>query len=454
MPVIDYVVLIVYLVAVIAIGVIPGRIRGREAFLISDRRLGGLSSGFTIAASKIGGGLLVTYSTLVFAFGVEALWLFVGYLIGYALFYIFARRLHAESHEHQYYTMADFFQHRYGRRVATIIGVMCAVSLVGWIFTNLIAGGQLIASITKFGPVSATALMAATTALYLVVGGFHAVVRTDVLQYFALFAILAIITVVLASGATPDREIALPSDLSVGRIISFILIGALFPMGSAELWQRAYAARSPRSLLVGISVASISFLALGLSLSYVCLRLRAIEVPGAGAAAELGLVAGVAKLLGPGLTGLWIIAFMSAIVSSADTFIFTTASAVVQDVMERVGFIPQHHRVRWMRAVICLLAAIGLLGAIAFKGIVSVTFFFAGITMSLGAIALMAWIFPRIRGAALGVGLVVGFTASVVEATTTGVSMRTALLNLLTTVAVASLLSVVLARSRRESTDS
>lgn len=78
--------IVAYGVLILAIGVIPGRIRGEEAFLISARQLGGWRSGLSIAASKIGGGLLVTYSALVFAYGWEAIWLFVGYIFGYSIY--------------------------------------------------------------------------------------------------------------------------------------------------------------------------------------------------------------------------------------------------------------------------------------------------------------------------------------------------------------------------------
>ncbi len=66
---IDYVLLLAIVLAVyLFIGIFPFSKSTRENFLISGRRLGGASNGFSIAASKIGGGLLVSYSTLFFAF--------------------------------------------------------------------------------------------------------------------------------------------------------------------------------------------------------------------------------------------------------------------------------------------------------------------------------------------------------------------------------------------------
>lgn len=48
-------ILLTYVILMVFIGIFPGKIRGKEGFLISARKLNGASGGFTIAASKIGG---------------------------------------------------------------------------------------------------------------------------------------------------------------------------------------------------------------------------------------------------------------------------------------------------------------------------------------------------------------------------------------------------------------
>lgn len=449
MPTTDLILVVAFLMATIVVGLWPGKIRGRDAFLISDRKLGGISSGFTIAASKVGGGLLVTYSTLVFAFGYEALWLFLGYVIGYTLFYYYARSLQLEAHENGYYTMADFFQRRFGSAAGIAVGIGCAISLTGWIFTNLIAGGDLIAALTNLSSPVATALLAGSIATYLVIGGFHSVVKTDILQYIAMIVILIVIVVAVGNLDTSQAATATTKHMAGGQIFSFILLGALFPMGSAELWQRAYAARDRKGLLQGISIASATFIFLGLALSFICLKLREITVADGTLAAQLGLVKGVAEAVGPVLTGLWIIAFMSAIQSSADTFVFTTASSVVEDVLERAGIFKKEHRIAAMRVTILLLCGMGVLGAIAFKSVVTVAFFYAGVTMGLGVIALLARYTRRLTGIGIAAALLAGLVASSIEAFSIGITARTATVNAVVTLLVALMAIAVVSLVRK-----
>lgn len=431
MATVDTLVLGLYAVVILIVGVYPGKVGGREAFLISDRRLNAVWSGFSIAASKIGGGLLVTYSTLVFVFGYEALWLFVGYIVGYGVFYIFASKIHSEAHSKRYYTLADYFQSRYGRFVALVVGALCTVTLAGWIMTNLIAGGSLIAGIAGLSPIVATALMAGVIGVYLLVGGFHAVVRTDLIQYASLIVIAALIAVALATtdhplSAAPQRE-----HISIGRILAFLLFGIFFPMGSAELWQRAYATKTTRDLRRAIILASASFVVLGLVMSYVCLRLQAILGSESELVPEARLSLGLASVLPAGLKGLWVTAFAAAILSSADTFVFTTASALGQDVIERAGAIKSANRIKLIRVLIILFLAAGVLGAAVFPDLLSVVFFFAGITMALGLVAFTSWLIPGISGTVLAYSLLIAFLAASVHAVTTGVTVGTAVVPLL-----------------------
>ena len=451
-------IIVLYAVVLVVVGVVPGRMQQeRESYLISERSLRSVSSGLTIAASKVGGGLLVTYSTLFFAYGPQALWLFGGFAIGYAVFYFFARRIHAQSTKYGYYTMADYFEHRYGRGVGVVVGVLSFATMVGWILTNLIAGGALLGQLSGWPTVFPTSVMALVIATYLVIRGFHAVVRTDVVQYVSLLGIAAIILVALMrmEAAPADSEAVSPfNDMPISRTLSLVLLGAMFPLGSAELWQRVYATSGAREFRNAIVFASVSFFVLGGILSYVCLRLAALAGP--GVAAELGLAMGVAETvsgvpdIGPFLASLWFVAFSAAILSSADTFMYTAASSLVQDVFQRVGAISEGNVVSAVRLSVIGLAALGIVGAIVFGDVLSVTFFFVGLTLVLGAMALAAWIRPSIQPVWFVLAGCTGLAAVVIDSFARGISISTAMTGLAAScapLAVAAVWSYVASRA-------
>ncbi len=403
-------------------------------FLISGRTLRGASDGYSIAASKIGGGLLITYSTVFFVYGLQAFWVFIGYVIGYFVFYAFARKMHQESRKYNYYTMADYFHHHYGKVAGVTVGILCTLSVGGWILTNLIAGGMLLSNISGWPTILTTSLLAITIALYLIKGGFHSVVKTDVIQFFSLIIIGVIIAVVLyhADGNTSVNIISVwgNENLPVGKIIFFILIGLLFPMGSAELWQRVYAAETTQEYFKASVVASVSFFVLGVLLSLICYKLMNMEslqqIP-----PDLMLVRGVAEIvenIHPAFTALWFLVFFSAILSSADTFIYTTASSLVQDIFLRMGWIKEKDVVKWIRVSIAILAILGVAGSVVFQDIVSVTFYFLGLTLMLSTIAYVAWITSKLTNRALLLAIAVGLIVSTYHAIFQGISLTTSML--------------------------
>ena len=85
--------IIIYFALTLFIGFSSGRKKTTNGFLIADRSLGTFSGLSTILSSKIGAGLLVSYVAAVYAFGISALWYFVGCSLGYLIFYLFIIKL-------------------------------------------------------------------------------------------------------------------------------------------------------------------------------------------------------------------------------------------------------------------------------------------------------------------------------------------------------------------------
>jgi len=387
----DYLILVVIVFAIyLFTGVYPFRKTTRERFLISNRKLGGISNGFSIAASKIGGGLLVTYSTLFFAFGWSAIFYFVGIIIGYLFFYLFAFKLVDESKEKNYYTVADYFSNKFGNKVGLVIGVLTTFSVLGWIFTNLAAGGIILSNISDISPFFTTIALALVIGLYLYVGGFASVIKTDVIQYIALLTIAIIFALLLYTSDSQTHDIQV-SSVPMGMIVGFILLGILFPMGSAELWQRIYSSKSKKEFKKSLVIASVSYVVLGIFLSIICFRILAV-VPSSilSVKNELKLTLGVEHLvknIHPLLPFVWLVAYLSAIISSADTYVYTTASSLVQDLLQKSGRINDSQVVSKIKISIIFLLVSGVIVAYFFPDVVSLTFLFVGISLVISSLA-------------------------------------------------------------------
>ncbi len=386
----EYLLIVVIVLAIyLIVGIFPFSKSNRENYLISGRKLKGFSNGFSIAASKIGGGLLVTYSTLFFAFGWSAFFYFIGIIIGYIFFYIFAFKLVGESKTNNYYTVADYFTARFGKKVGLLVGLLTTLSVLGWIFTNLIAGGILLSNLTHLSSLFTTITLALVIGFYLYIGGFDSVVKTDIIQYIALIIITVVFSLVLVTGDFKTQEV-ITTTIPIGQIISFILLGILFPMGSGELWQRIYASDSKKEFKKSLVIASISYVFLGVVLSIICFKVLSISSDSLPNQDELKLALGVENIvkdIHPLLPFVWLIAYLSAIISSADTFVYTTASSIVQDLFQKSGKLKDDKVVSTVKVTIIFLLIFGIIISKIYPEVTSLTFLFLGISLVISSLA-------------------------------------------------------------------
>ena len=443
----DLVLVCVYVVATLVVGMWPTRLARDSAFLISGRQLSGVSSGLTIAASKIGAGAIVTYAALIFAFGHQALWMYVGYILGYIVFYLFAARIHAESRSKEYLTIADYFRAHVGAGAAIAVGILTTASLFGWVLTNFIAGGKILSHVSGLSPSTATCVMALVIVSYLLAGGFNAVVRTDVIQYMSLLVVLIVLAVVVIGMPRPE-QIASFEPMPLGQIVGLFVTGLFFPMGSAELWQRVYATKDARSLRRAILFASGSFIVLAGALSVIFVTLAYFGSPDPGVDQDIAIFDIVGSRLGVGFTGIWFIALVSAIASSADTFVFTTSASSILDIGERIVGVNAEKRVARIRVALVLCTALGVATAIFIGNIVDVTFLFAGMTMGLGAVTLVAWVYRSLPSWVVVFSCAVGTGASLAQAGIMGITVTTAVVNLGLSLLIATMGAVVHAAIR------
>ena len=121
---------------------------------------------------------------------------FIGVVVGTLLFIPFALRL-KENSKQRFYTLADYFKFNYGKGSAAIVSLITIFLMFGFLVLNLMAGTKLFMFFTSW-PFWLCAMIVMLVVLgYLLMGGFKAVVKTDILQYVAMIAILVLLTIVL-----------------------------------------------------------------------------------------------------------------------------------------------------------------------------------------------------------------------------------------------------------------
>ncbi|MDD9953656.1 MAG: sodium:solute symporter family protein [Candidatus Woesearchaeota archaeon] len=388
---IDYSLIVIYILVVLYLGWRAGRKETREGYLLADRNLNAMQSTATICSSKIGAGLLLSYFGLVYVYGVAAWWLFVGFVIGYTLFYFFAKRLKRLADEKRYYTLSDYFFDQYGQLAGYTTAVVVLLAYLLNFTIQLIGGAKVIATLTGMTYGLSLLIMSTVIITYIMIGGFKAVVKTDIMQYIAIIALTGILALFLFDNFTYIAADWNPFGAPVGLLIVFLFSGIMAPFASAELWQRVYATKTARQAKRSLIAAMSMYILYGILLAFVGMIIKTTVLT---TDPDIVLVLGFQELLPPGVLGLGIIVLYAAVMSSADTLLFTSASITIQDIVGR--FRRNRNVVFDLRIASFTIGILGLLVAWALPHLLDVTYIYAAIYFALSLVIMLSW-FRRMK---------------------------------------------------------
>jgi Na+/proline symporter len=416
----DYLIIVAYFLVILVVGALTGRKQDKEEFLISGRKLTSLQATTTIFSSRIGAAILLTYTALVYMYGMGALWYFVGSVFGLFVFYFFGLKVKKIADREKFYTMPDFFFFFKGKFAGYLATIITIIIMFGWVVLNFTAGAKLVSEYTPISYNLSVIIVGVIILAYLLAGGFDAVVKTDIIQTFGIFLLFVLMMYLLTTTTTkPDLIFMDLFNIPAMQIISFFLAGFFIPMASPELWQRVYAIKDKKHFKRSIFLSSLFYIMVGFILLLIGLVIRA-DIP--DIAPDTSLIVGFSRLLPVGLAGLSVVIIYSSVSSSADTYMFTAAASVTQDFLEKTGLTNKDKLRRTMRYSMVVLMILGISMALVLRDIVDATFFFVSLTMSLGLLVLVLWIAPKINRLSVNLSILFCLVGVIVPAFLIGIS--------------------------------
>ena len=193
---------IIYLVAILIIGIVASRVtKNLTDFVLGGRRLGPGVAALSAGSSDMSGWLMLGLPGAMYLGGMSEIWLSVGLSIGAYLNWQFVAkplRVYTEV-AHDSITIPDFFENRFHDHSKVLRVVSAIVILVFFTFytsSSLVGGAILLEN--SFGMDYKVALWvgAAVILSYTLFGGFLAASWTDFIQGILMFLALIIIPMV------------------------------------------------------------------------------------------------------------------------------------------------------------------------------------------------------------------------------------------------------------------
>src|SRR5512137_1220160 len=203
--------LVLYIAMLIGIGIFSAR-RQRSVtdFWLAGRELGPLTIGFSAAASWITASALLLATGLFLLIGVGSIWVWVfPNIAGLIIIAAISGRIKNIPA----LTQPELMEIRYGPMIRAPVAVAVTVMMILFSVTDFIGFKLVLGTFFGIDPFYAVALMAVSVALYVSVGGFRAVVWTDLLQY-VLLAGLAVYVAILSLDLSAAKGVSLLATAS------------------------------------------------------------------------------------------------------------------------------------------------------------------------------------------------------------------------------------------------
>lgn len=334
----DIVVIIFFFAAVIGVGFWAGRKYSDEPddYLLSGRKVGLKLFVLTTVSTWYGG--ILGVGEFTYRYGLVS-WFTQGfpYYIFALLFAIFFAR---KIREASLFTIPDKLTEVYGKQAGlfSAIIVFLLVSPAPYILMT----ANLISLIFNTSIVYSLVIALFLSLIYLFRGGYRADLYTDVIQFFVMFAgfILIFIFCYNSTGGVDYLTKALPVNhlkLNGGKSFTFISVWffiAMWTFADPGFHQRCYAAKNGNIAMKGIIISIFfwflfDFLTTSTGL-YAKAILPNIETP----MSAYPLLSEV--VLPNGLKGIFYAAMFATIMSTANSFLFLSATTIGRDFIFRL----------------------------------------------------------------------------------------------------------------------
>ena len=176
--------LIVYSVAIVALGVWSARLVRRSGdFFVAGRRLGPGLIFTTMIAANIGAGSTVGAAGLAYRDGLSAWWWVGSAGLGSLVFAFWvAPRLWRVAAKHDFYTTGDYLEFRYGASVRVVASLLVGLGTLALLAGQLIAGAAILNVLTGIPRWAGALIGGGIMTVYFTAGGLIGSARVNILQ--------------------------------------------------------------------------------------------------------------------------------------------------------------------------------------------------------------------------------------------------------------------------------
>ncbi|WGS62837.1 sodium:solute symporter family protein [Vibrio lentus] len=350
-----------------------------EDFLLGGRGLPMFLVLGTTVATMVGTGS----SMGAVGFGYANGWAGALYGIGGAIGILLLALWFAPVRKLNFMTMSEELAYYVGanRIVKNVVGVLIFVASIGWLGAHILGGGMYLAWIADIDLNLAKIIIAAAFTIYVVIGGYTAVVWTDTIQAIILFAgfiLMAVMSVDYIGGMDnlyAAMDPAATSFLAIDKLgllpaVSLAVVIGVGVLATPSFRQRIYSGKDVSTVRRSFVASGVLYLFFSIIPAIIGMAAHAIDPSLDNANYSFPYVAATVLPVGVGMIVL--IAGLSATMSSASSDAIAGVSILLRDVYVMfTGRVPnKESMVNYSRLALIVVIGFALLFALTSNDII------------------------------------------------------------------------------------
>ena len=359
-----------YLAAAALIGCLCARrIRTPDDYYVAGRRTGVIYLAGSLLATILGSSAILGSIDMAFDRGWAGAWLLVCGAVGLLALLPLVNVVAG----FRGYNLSILIGEFYGDTVKKLSGAVIAAAWLGVIGAQIIGAAKITSGMFGIPYAWAAVAVGITLTFYTAAGGQFSIIKTDVLQVLLIFLGLLPMAVILFI-RSPSLEGATMFSPSFGGFDLAVLLfsySSTFLVGP-DIYSRLFCAKDPGTARKAVVATALALVASAFLLAFIGIYGARFYPKGSGS-----ILFAVAKSeLPPFMTLVLYFSMLSAIMSSADTTLFTAGGLLSQFFRNRMD---SSESVRTTKYCIAALGIAAIVIAIRFDSILTVLLFALGV---------------------------------------------------------------------------
>ena len=439
---------IMYLALLLGIGIRAFRYnKTQEDYLLAGRSLGPWVTAFSERASGESAWLLLALPGAAIAIGLGEFWSVIGIIIGIiSSWLLVAKKIRQETEKYNSLTIPDYFHKRYkddSNIIRLFSTAIIAFFFLFYVSAQFHASGKVLNTLFNIDQVYGIIIGASIIILYTLMGGFYAVAWTDFFQGILMISTLTILPLVgffeiynnnisiykmLDSAAVVFGNSNSSFFMGSDGLLAFVTVlgglsWGLGYLGQPHLIIRYMAIRDVKDIKIARNIAIAwaipgvfgAFMIGIISLSYFGPDYFQVNDP------EKSMPLLATALLHPVLAGLFIAGAVSAMMSTADSQLLVSTSAITEDFFHQYlkKDLSEKELLMLNRIMILILGFIAF-GIAMYSQIVGnnifsvVSYAWSGLGSAFGPALIMTLWWPKTTRKGVIAGMIVGFLTTII----------------------------------------